>query len=130
MVNKRPTGVDRLFGALADPVRLAIVDQLARHGPRRVGELELPKRLSGPAVAKHLRVLESAGLLSQQIQGRTRLCRLNRDPLGRAAGWLGSLTAAAVAGAPSDKTRPRPSASSNRAVLERLFGLSGEVKGR
>lgn len=138
MVNKRPAGADRLFGAVADPVRLAIVEQLARHGPRRVGELELPKRLSPPAVAKHLRVLEAAGLTSQQIKGRTRVCRLHREPLARAASWLASLTAAAVAGAARDEAKAGKSRgkqagrSGNRAVLERLFGLTGggEGKGR
>jgi DNA-binding transcriptional ArsR family regulator len=132
MVNRRPPSVDALLFALSDPTRVAIVDQLARHGPRRVGELTMPRKLSPAAVAKHLRVLESAGLLSQKIDGRTRLCRLHLAPLRRAGAWLVSL-AGDDRSASTPRGDPPPAEirqhatirSRNRAVLERIFGEPG-----
>jgi DNA-binding transcriptional ArsR family regulator len=79
--------LDRLFGALADPTRRAIVHLLAAGS---VGVLELARAfpISQPAVSKHLRVLEDAGLVSRQRSGRQRLCTLEPRSLRAVADWV------------------------------------------
>jgi DNA-binding transcriptional ArsR family regulator len=79
--------LDTTFAALADPTRRAILARLA-HGEATVGELAEPFAISLPAVSRHLKVLERAGLI---VRGRTaqyRPCRLQPQPLGEASGWL------------------------------------------
>lgn len=80
-------GLDATFRALGDPTRRAILAVLSR-GQASVTELARPHRMSLPAVMKHLRVLEQAGLVSQKKTGRSRHCRLAAKPLKQAAGWL------------------------------------------
>ena len=84
---KRSADPDAAFLALADPTRRAIVERLAR-GDATVSELASPFDMALPSVSKHLRVLERAGLMSQEKVGRTRICRLNRAPLDDLARWL------------------------------------------
>lgn len=79
--------LDSTFAALADPTRRAIVARLAR-GDVSVGELARPFNVSLPAVSKHLRVLERAGLLTQDRQGRVRRCRLRAAPMREAGRWI------------------------------------------
>lgn len=79
--------LDATFQALADPTRRAIVATLAR-GQASVTELARPHRMSLPAVMKHLRVLQRAGLVTQRKSGRTRQCRLAPRPLQRAESWI------------------------------------------
>jgi DNA-binding transcriptional ArsR family regulator len=79
--------LDATFQALADPTRRAIVAALAR-GQASVSELARPHRMSLPAVMKHLRVLQKAGLVTQKKSGRTRQCRLGARPLKRAEAWI------------------------------------------
>jgi DNA-binding transcriptional ArsR family regulator len=79
--------LDATFQALADPTRRAIVSALAR-GQASVTELARPHRMSLPAVMKHLRVLEKAGLVRQRKFGRTRRCRLAARPLKNAEAWI------------------------------------------
>ena len=83
-----PSTLDRTFAALADPTRRAILARLAK-GESSVGELARPFRMSLPAVSKHLRVLERAGLLEQKKEGRVRRCSLNARAMKEAADWLG-----------------------------------------
>ncbi|MEO6326632.1 MAG: metalloregulator ArsR/SmtB family transcription factor [Thermoanaerobaculia bacterium] len=64
--------------------------QLARKGELAVGELGEPYAMSGPAISKHLRVLEGAGLISREKQGRVRMCRLKPRRLEDASVWLTS----------------------------------------
>ena len=78
--------VHHLFAALGDPTRLAIVERLSR-GPASVGDLAAPTTLSLPAVLKHLRVLEEAGLVTTVKHGRVRECRLRDDALVAVATW-------------------------------------------
>lgn len=78
--------VHRQFAALGDPTRLAIVERLAR-GPTSAGDLAAPTSLSLPAVLKHLRVLEQAGLVTTVKRGRVRECRLRDDALVAVAAW-------------------------------------------
>lgn len=78
--------VHHQFAALGDPTRLAIVERLAR-GPASVGDLAAPAAMSLPAVLKHVRVLEEAGLVSSVKRGRVRECRLRDDALVAVAQW-------------------------------------------
>jgi DNA-binding transcriptional ArsR family regulator len=87
MVNCSAALLDATFGALADPTRRAILARLAR-GEAMVTELAAPFAMSLPAISKHLRVLESAGLLQREIDGRVHRCRLAADPMKDAAGWI------------------------------------------
>src|SRR6516225_5280962 len=75
------------FAALADPTRRAILAHLAS-GEATVSELAEPFEMSGPAISKHLKVLEHAGLISRGRQAQWRPCRLKADPLKAAADWL------------------------------------------
>ena len=79
--------LDATFGALSDPTRRAILARLAR-GEATVTELAQPFNVSLPAVSKHLRVLESAGLLRREIDGRIHRCRLSPRPMKDAARWI------------------------------------------
>ena len=87
MVNYSGGVLDATFGALADPTRRAIVARLAR-GEAMVTELAEPFEVSLPAISKHLRVLESAGLLQREIDGRVHRCRLAAEPMKDAAAWI------------------------------------------
>src|SRR5437763_6310739 len=82
--------VDQLsatFAALADPTRRAILARLAG-GEATVSELAEPFALSLPAISKHLRVLQRAGLVEQGRQAQWRPCRLKAEPLRDAADWV------------------------------------------
>jgi DNA-binding transcriptional ArsR family regulator len=79
--------LDAVFGALADPTRRAILARLAE-GDASVLELTAPFDVSQPAISKHLRVLESAGLISRSRKATTRLSHLEADPLRKATEWL------------------------------------------
>ena len=74
------------FAALADPTRRAILARLAE-GPATVKELSAPFPMSGPAISKHLRVLERAGLIEQGRDAQRRPCRLRAKPLRDVADW-------------------------------------------
>ena len=87
MVKLSDEGLDAIFAALADPTRRAILARLS-HGEATVGQLAEPFDVSLPAVSKHLRVLERAGLLRQQRDGRLRRCRLDAAPMSEAAAWI------------------------------------------
>lgn len=79
--------LDRTFAALADPTRRAILTRLAS-GEASVGDLARPFRISRPAISKHLRVLERAGLVTRTRDGRVSRCRLNAAPMRTAAEWV------------------------------------------
>lgn len=79
--------LDRTFAALADPIRRAIVARLAR-GEATVGELAEPFAVSRPAISKHLRVLERAGLVRRTPEGRISRCELDASPMQAAAAWV------------------------------------------
>ncbi len=76
-----------VFAALADPTRRAILARLAR-GDASVAELCKPFDMSQPAVSKHLKVLERAGLISRSRQATVRLSHLEAEPLREATDWL------------------------------------------
>jgi DNA-binding transcriptional ArsR family regulator len=86
MLNQSPD-LDRLFHALADPARRAIVEQLSR-GPATVSELARPLPMSLPAAMQHLGVLEAAGLVRSEKLGRVRTCAIEPKALSLAEQWL------------------------------------------
>lgn len=79
--------LSQVFGALADPTRRAILASLAG-GERTVAELGAPFAISQPAVSKHLRVLEEAGLITRSRRATARLSHLRAEPLREATAWL------------------------------------------
>ncbi len=89
MVNRStgPLDLDGIFAALAHPIRRAILEQLAG-GDATVGELAMPHDVSLPAISRHLRVLEEAGLVQVEPEGRVHRCQLDAAPLSAAFGWL------------------------------------------
>ena len=82
-----PASLDAVFAALADPTRRAILARLAR-GDASVYELAAPFDMSQPAVSKHLKVLEQAGLVRSGQDAQRRPRRLDAQALGEAAAWL------------------------------------------
>ena len=82
-----PEGLDATFAALADPTRRAILARLAL-GEASVMELAEPFAMSQPAISKHLKVLERAGLISRSRDAQRRPCRLEAGPLAEATEWL------------------------------------------
>jgi DNA-binding transcriptional ArsR family regulator len=76
-----------VFGALSDPTRRAILARLTQ-GEATVAELARPFSISLPAVSRHLKVLEEAGLLKQRVVAQTRPCRVAGEPLKRAAEFV------------------------------------------
>lgn len=79
--------LDATFSALADPTRRAILARLA-HGSATVNELATPFDISLPAISRHLRVLEGAGLIRREVEAQKRRCHLNPEPLKKAEDWI------------------------------------------
>jgi DNA-binding transcriptional ArsR family regulator len=79
--------LDAVFGALADPTRRAILTRLAQ-GDATVAELAAPFSVSQPAISRHLKVLEKAGLISRRRRRTARLSHLEAEPLREATAWL------------------------------------------
>jgi DNA-binding transcriptional ArsR family regulator len=86
VVNNCPE-LDRSFLALSHPVRRAIVERLVT-GPTTVGRASGGLGISKPAVTKHVKVLEDAGVISRTVRGRTHVLRLETSPLREASEWL------------------------------------------
>ncbi|WP_227356340.1 ArsR/SmtB family transcription factor [Haladaptatus salinisoli] len=89
MVERLPgdPDLDAIFKALAHPTRRALIEQMAAE-PKSVSELAEPHDVSLAAISKHLRVLEEAGLIEVEEDGRVRRCYLDAAPLSAAFGWL------------------------------------------
>lgn len=79
--------LDRVFFALSDPLRRALLDRLAQ-GPATVGELAAPHPVSLQAVSRHIQVLVQAGLIAQARDGRIARCSLTAEPVQVAALWM------------------------------------------
>lgn len=79
--------LDRTFAALADPIRRAILARLAE-GEATVNELAAPFDVSLPAISRHLKVLERAGLIERGRDGQARPSRLRAEPLDEAVDWI------------------------------------------
>ena len=82
-----PQDLDAVFAALADPTRRTILTRLAA-GDASVNELSAPFEMSQPAVSKHLKVLERAGLIERHVDRQRRPARLNAAPMAAAVRWL------------------------------------------
>jgi DNA-binding transcriptional ArsR family regulator len=87
MVKRSSVSLDAVFSALGDPTRREIVKRLAE-GDASVSELAKPFEMSLPAVSKHLGVLEDAGLLTREKEGRVRHCHLVPEPMREALEWI------------------------------------------
>ena len=87
MVERPENHLSRIFAAVADPTRRAIVQRLARR-PATISEIAKPFSVSFNAVSKHMMVLERAGLVEREVRGRERVCRLRPRALRRANAWL------------------------------------------
>ena len=79
--------LDAVFSALADPTRRAILSRLA-DGQASVNEIAAPFKISQPAVSKHLKVLERAGLIEREVEEQRRPARLKAETMAAAVGWL------------------------------------------
>jgi len=79
--------LDAVFAALSDPTRRRIVERLAR-GSLTVGEIAVAFPISQPAISRHVRVLEDAGLLERAVVGRVHHCTLAPDAIQKAASWM------------------------------------------
>lgn len=84
--------LDRVFHALADPTRRAMLRRLGA-GELKITDLAAPFPISFAAASKHVKVLEGAGLVSRRIEGRAHLCRIAPGPLQDAKDWLAERTA-------------------------------------
>ena len=82
-----PQQLSTTYAAIADPTRRAILDRLAT-GPASVKELAAPFQISLPAISRHLKVLERAGLITRGRAAQWRPCRLEAGPLQEVAGWV------------------------------------------
>jgi len=82
------TEIHQVFGALADPTRLAIVERLLREGEKSAGDLAEPFSMSKPAISRHIRVLEESGLIEKRIERQFRMCRINPDTIDELSTWI------------------------------------------
>jgi DNA-binding transcriptional ArsR family regulator len=85
----RPAALDKLFHALSDASRRAMIDRLGR-GPASVGDLARPFDMALPSVMKHLKVLEDAGLVASAKDGRVRHYRMSEGALDTVERWVSS----------------------------------------
>lgn len=115
MVEYKSARLDAVFRALADPTRRAMLRSLA-HGSLTVGSLAEPFDMSLAAASKHIKVLEGAGLVRRDIQGRTHVCRLDAQPMHGGMEWIryyekfwsGRLDALEAALRAEDRATPKP----------------------
>ena len=84
----RTPPLDDVFAALADPTRRAIVERLLAAGELSVGEVAAPFAISGPAITRHLQVLERAGLIERRVERQWRFVRVRAEALTPVESWL------------------------------------------
>ena len=87
MVELPTSQLDTIFHALGDATRRQMLRELSR-GERTVGQLAAPFDISLAAASKHIKALESAGMIRREVRGRTHVCRLDPGPLASANEWL------------------------------------------
>ena len=87
MVDHQQLRLDRVFRALSDNTRRAMLERLAK-GEQTVGDLAAPYRMSLAAASKHIQTLERAGLVKRTVRGRIHYCRIDPRPLSKADSWL------------------------------------------
>ena len=88
---KSPESLDAVFAALADPTRRAILSRLS-DGQASVKEIAAPFDMSQPAVSRHLKVLERAGLIERDVDEQRRPARLKAETMAAAVNWLGGFS--------------------------------------
>lgn len=88
MAAARAPQLDRVFGALADPTRRAIIERLLDAGELSVGDVAAPFAISMPAITRHLQVLERAGLIERRIERQWRFVRVRAHALAPMESWL------------------------------------------
>lgn len=88
MASPRLQSLDAVLAALADPTRRAIVERLLQRGEMSVGDIATPFRISAPAVSRHLRVLEDAGLIERRAERQWRFVRARPQALAPVDDWL------------------------------------------
>ena len=88
MNSRAPSPLDNLFGALADPTRRAIVERLLAQGELSAGDIAAPFAISGPAISRHLKVLEEAGIIERRIEKQWRFIRVNPAALRPVESWI------------------------------------------
>lgn len=77
-----------VFAALSDPTRLAIVERLLTEGEHSAGEIAEPFAMSKPAISKHLKVLEEAGLIERRVERQWRHCRVRPEAIRAVGDWI------------------------------------------
>ncbi len=82
--------MDRAFHALGDGTRREIISMLARSGAQSANQLRAPFNVAQPTISKHLKVLETAGLVRREVAGRVHLFHLETAPLQQAEDWIAS----------------------------------------
>ena len=87
MVKYNQHHLDLAFGALAHPIRRGILARLST-GEASIGELAQPFNVSAPAITRHMKILEEAGLLSRKKRGREHRCRLEQKRMQQAQAWI------------------------------------------
>ena len=87
MVDKSSERLDAVFHALADPTRRAMLRELAER-PHTVSELAAPFAISLAGASKHIQVLQRAGLIAREVQGRVHTCRLDPTPMHEGVEWM------------------------------------------
>lgn len=90
--------LDRVFHALSDPTRLAVVARLSRRGPMAVSALAEPFGMALPSFLQHIRVLEECGVIRSRKVGRVRTCEIDRAQINAAEAWLTQIRALLNAG--------------------------------
>ena len=77
-----------IFAALSDPTRFAIIEQLLTEKTMTIGDLSQPFDMSAPAISRHIKILEEAGLIERRIEKQWRVCSLRRECFSSIEGWL------------------------------------------
>jgi DNA-binding transcriptional ArsR family regulator len=80
--------IPAVFGALSDPTRFAIIERLLQRGPMTAGEIAEPLVISKPAVSRHLRVLEDAGIITRKVERQYRVFRAEPQALKAVEDWV------------------------------------------
>ncbi len=88
MTTPRRPSLETVFSALGDPTRRAIVERLLARGELSVGDIAAPFAISMPAVSRHLRVLEQAGLIERRVERQWRLIRARPEALAPVEAWV------------------------------------------
>lgn len=80
--------LQKVFSALGDPTRFAIVESLMHEKEQTIGQLAEPHQMSAPAISRHIKVLEEAGLVERQVDRQWRVCRLRKECFSSIEQWL------------------------------------------